>query len=390
MVKNRKEFTNILDDCLDRILVKGESIEQCLQSYPAFARELGPLLKTALFAHKASAVAPRPEFRERARFQFQAALRDMATKKEKRGFFSFSALPRFATVAVSIILALVIAGSGTVAAAGNSLPDSPLYPVKLATETVQLKLAGTPLEKAEVYAKLADKRVTELVKMAEKGKPEQVQKVAQRLNGHLMAMAMEAKANGEVAAMMAGEQVPMMQSPVAAPVPMPRMAAPPSPASTPEPAPDAAAAVAPAVTESAPTPTAPPTPAPVMPPKPAPAPTPKLVPAPMPRPAPGPMPKPVPAPDVTAKKAPAPTKEKAPVAIAPTPPTVTPQPDPNMLAWMQKRAQLKMMVSEKASVNSDAIRKALKNAPESVKPALYQALTVADSGYQQALQSLEK
>ena len=352
MVKNRKEFTNILDDCLDRILVKGESIEQCLQSYPAFASELGPLLKTALFAHKASAVAPRPEFRERARFQFQAALREMATKKEKRGFFSFSALPRFATVAVSIILALVIAGSGTVAAAGNSLPDSPLYPVKIATETVQLKLAGTPLEKAELYAKLADKRVTELVKMAEKGKPEQVQKVAQRLNGLLMAMAMEAKANGEVAAMMAGEQVPMMQSP------------------------EAGAAVAPAVTETVDA---------------ASAPTPKLVPAPMPRPAPGPMPKPVPAPDVTAKKAPAPTKEKAPVAITPTPPTVTPQPlDPNMLAQMQKRAQLKMMVSEKASVNSDAIREALKNAPESVKPALYQALTVADSGYQQALQALEK
>jgi len=350
MVKNRKEFTNILDDCLDRILVKGESIEQCLQSYPAFASELGPLLKTALFAHKASAVAPRPEFRERARFQFQAALREMATKKEKRGFFSFSALPRFATVAVSIILALVIAGSGTVAAAGNSLPDSPLYPVKIATETVQLKLAGTPLEKAELYAKLADKRVTELVKMAEKGKPEQVQKVAQRLNGLLMAMAMEAKANGEVAAMMAGEQVPMMQSP------------------------EAGAAVAPAVTETVDAASAP-----------------KLVPAPMPRPAPGPMPKPVPAPDVTAKKAPAPTKEKAPVAIAPTPPTVTPQPlDPNMLAQMQKRAQLKMMVSEKASVNSDAIREALKNAPESVKPALYQALTVADSGYQQALQALEK
>lgn len=375
MVKNRKEFTNILDDCLDRILVKGESIEQCLQSYPAFARELGPLLKTALFAHKASAVAPRPEFRERARFQFQAALREMAAKKEKRGFFNFGALPRFATMAVSIILALVIAGSGTVAAAGNSLPDSPLYPVKLATETVQLKLAGTPLEKAELYAKLADKRVTELVKMAEKGKPEQVEKVARRLNGHLTAMAMAAKANGEAVAMMGGEQAPMMQAPMMAP--------------TPEPAPEAGAAVAPAVTEPAPTPA--PTPAPVMPPKPAPAPAPNPVPAPMPRPAPGPMPKPVPAPDVTAKKAPAPTKEKAPVAIAPTPLTVTPQPlDPNMLARMQKRAQFKMMVTEKASVNPEAIREALKNAPESVKPALHQALTVADSGYQQALQALEK
>lgn len=363
MVKNRKEFTNILDDCLDRILVQGESIEQCLQSYPGFASELGPLLKTALFTHKASAVAPRPEFRERARFQFQAALREMAVKKEKRSFFNFGGLPRFATVAVSIILALVIVGSGTVAAAGNSLPDSPLYPVKLATETVQLKLAGTPLEKAELYAKLADKRVTELVKMAEKGKPQQVQKITERLNSHLMAMAMAAKANGEAVAMMGtGEQMPTMQ------------------------APEAGAAVAPAVTESAE-----PTPAPVAPPTLAPAPTPKPVPAPMPRPAPGPMPKPVPAPDATAKKAPTPTTEKAPVAIAPTPPAKTPQPlDPNMLARMQKRARLKMMVSEKASVNPEAIREALKNAPESVKPALHQALTVADSGYQQALQALEK
>jgi len=388
MVKNRKEFTNILDDCLDRILVQGESIEQCLQRYPAFASELGPLLKTALFAHKASAVAPRPEFRERARFQFQAALREMAAKKEKRGFFNFGGLPRFATVAVSIILALVIAGSGTVAAAGNSLPDSPLYPVKLATETVQLKLAGTPLEKAELYAKLADKRVTELVKMAEKGKPEQVEKVARRLNGHLTAMAMAAKANGEAVAMMGGEQAPMMQAPMMTPTPapIPRMATPPAPAPTPEPAPDAATAIAPAVTE-----TAEPAPAPVAVPKPAPAPTatPKPIPTPAPKPTPV-APKKV-SPDVTAKKAPAPTKEKAPVAIAPTPLTVTPQPlDPNMLARMQKRAQLKMMVSEKASVNPDAIREALKNAPESVKPALHQALTVADSGYQQALQALEK
>lgn len=369
-MKDRKEFTNVLDDCLDRILVKGESIELCLQKYPSYAKELEPLLKTAFFTHRASAITPRPEFRERARFQFQAALRASAVKKEKRGFFNFGGLPRFATVAVSIILALAIAGGGTVAAAGNSLPDNPLYAVKLATEAVQLRLADTPLEKAEIYAKFADKRVTELVKMAEKGKPEQVQKVAERLNNQLTAMAMAARANGEIVTVMGGEQVPMMQAPVAAPATAP----------TAESAPDAAAEVAPAVVE----------PAPVATPKPAPAPTatPKK---PVPPPTPAPVaPKKV-TPDITAKKAPAPTVEKEPSALAPTPPTKTPQPlDPNTLAKMQKRAQLKGNLKQKAIDNPEAIREALKNAPESIKPFLQQALTVADSGYEQVLEALEK
>ena len=32
-----REFDNILDECLERLLVKGETIEQCLQSYPEHA-----------------------------------------------------------------------------------------------------------------------------------------------------------------------------------------------------------------------------------------------------------------------------------------------------------------------------------------------------------------
>jgi len=36
------------DACLDRITLKGESIEQCLESYPERAAELEPLLRAAL------------------------------------------------------------------------------------------------------------------------------------------------------------------------------------------------------------------------------------------------------------------------------------------------------------------------------------------------------
>ena len=74
-MKRKREFNHTFDECLERLLTGGETIEQCLRSYPEQAEELEPLLKTALAARKASAIQPRPEFRDRARHQFHLALR---------------------------------------------------------------------------------------------------------------------------------------------------------------------------------------------------------------------------------------------------------------------------------------------------------------------------
>ena len=128
-----KEFDNILDECLERLLVKGETIEQCLQGYPEQAADLKPLLQTALAARQAAAVQPRAEFKARARYQFHSALQEWVTRK-RHPFLSW--FPRWATV-VTIVLGILLMGGGTIAAAGYSMPDSPLYPVKLATEQVQ-------------------------------------------------------------------------------------------------------------------------------------------------------------------------------------------------------------------------------------------------------------
>ena len=76
-MKKSREFDNILDECLERLLLKGETVEQCLASYPEQAAELEPLLHTALITKKASAIEPRHEFRARARYQFDSALREM-------------------------------------------------------------------------------------------------------------------------------------------------------------------------------------------------------------------------------------------------------------------------------------------------------------------------
>ena len=184
-MKETEEFNNILDECLERLLVRGETVEQCLASYPGQADELEPLLRTALVTKKALAIQPRPEFKARARYQLGSAFREV---KPKRRFFFLGWQPRWAT-AVAAVLILLLGGGSTVAAAGSSMPDDLLYPVKLATEQVQLTLTRSNMGRAELHAELADRRVAEIIYMADKGDAQQVEVIAQRLDKHLVMVA---------------------------------------------------------------------------------------------------------------------------------------------------------------------------------------------------------
>ena len=206
-MKMSKEFDNILDECLERLLVKGETIEQCLQSYPEQADELSPLLQTALEIKEASAIQPRVEFKARARYQFRATLQEAAARRSRP---LFARLPRWATV-VTIIVGLLLVGGGTVTAAGYSMPDSALYPLKLATENMQLTLTPSTLGKAELSAKLADRRVAEIIYMANKGDARQIEALTQRLNKRLVMLASLAPVQR------AAEQPEVMLAPEAAP-----------------------------------------------------------------------------------------------------------------------------------------------------------------------------
>lgn len=179
-MKNR-EFDNILNDCLERLLVGGETIEQCLQGYPEQASELKPLLETALAARDASAIQPRPDFKARARYQFTSALKEIAPGKS-RPFWGW--FPQWAT-AVAAVLVLLLAAGGTVIAAEGSMPDSPLYSVKLATEQVRLTLTPSQMGKVRLCAEIADRRVAEIAYMANKGDTRQVELITRRLDEKL-------------------------------------------------------------------------------------------------------------------------------------------------------------------------------------------------------------
>jgi hypothetical protein len=179
-----REFNDILDECLERLLVKGGTIEECLASYPEQAAELEPLLQTAVAARKASVIQPRPEFRAKARYQLRSALQAMESKKS-RPFFGWQR--QWVTV-VTVLLVLLSAGGGTVAAASNSMPDNPLYSLKLATEQVQLILTPSDIGKARLCARLADRRVAEIIYIANKGNTQQVEVITQRLDKHLVTL----------------------------------------------------------------------------------------------------------------------------------------------------------------------------------------------------------
>lgn len=189
-----REFEDILDECIDRITLRGEGIEQCLASYPAYSARLEPLLQAALSATKATSAEPRPEFKAAAKYRLLSALR--AGQEKRRGLSFTGRRWRWATLGVALLL-LLLAGAGTVAASTNSLPDEPLYRVKLAAERVQMFFTASDTAKAKLHLKFAERRVKEIVVMAEKDKPEKVEDVTRRLSYHLEKVRPVARALGE-------------------------------------------------------------------------------------------------------------------------------------------------------------------------------------------------
>jgi hypothetical protein len=185
MPKTDKRFNDILNDCLERLLVKGETVDQCLAHEPEVAEALEPLLQTAATAKEAITIEPDAVFRAKARYEFRSALQEAAARKQRP--ISFWRL-RWATV-VATLLIVLSAGSGMVAAANNSMPDGPLYPIKLAVEQLQISLTSSPLDKVKLYAELSDRRVAEIIYLTGKGNVELAEVATRQLDHQLKVIA---------------------------------------------------------------------------------------------------------------------------------------------------------------------------------------------------------
>ncbi len=179
-----RKLADIFNECYERLL-QGESVESCLKRYPKEATKLEPLLKVASTLHtKAASIQARPEFKWQTGIRLEGAF--LYNQRQKLAAVKASiSLRRSWALALTIILAALIAGAGTAAASTQALPDEPLYPVKLATEQVRLSLAFSDIAKTELHARFAENRAWEIAQMVPQGESTNIVMVTERLDAHL-------------------------------------------------------------------------------------------------------------------------------------------------------------------------------------------------------------
>ncbi|MDY6834459.1 MAG: DUF5667 domain-containing protein [Chloroflexota bacterium] len=181
------ELERILDECIDR-MARGDTVAQCLMRYPEHEGMLRPLLEAVAIAHQSSNIQPRPGFKAIAQKQFISNIQYERKRKESRSLPIYIWHPRWATAIVAVLVLLVV-GSGVVAISSSSMPGDALYPVKTASEDVQLTLTFSNMEKAELHTKFAERRSEEMAYVAsEKGDMGEVEEVSSRLSSHLGAV----------------------------------------------------------------------------------------------------------------------------------------------------------------------------------------------------------
>jgi hypothetical protein len=158
-VTDNLDFERTLDICLDR-LQAGATVADCLASYPQHAAQLAPLLQVAsLLETPAGPMMSDQGLRTgEARLLAQAA---RLRARRKAGTLPLTGLIRRLAAAgiAGMVLVCGMLGVGTVSAA--SLPDSPLYPVKQATEAVVTWAAFTPQLQTTVHLAWAERRLDE-------------------------------------------------------------------------------------------------------------------------------------------------------------------------------------------------------------------------------------
>jgi hypothetical protein len=186
----RMDLADTIDAALEQ-LQAGIPIPDILTHQPAHAEALGPLLDTVssldalrpvemptaeellsdrnrflseITVAQIQPVSPGPLVRLGGWIAQRLPWRLTGTNKRrpKEGY-------RMSAILVKLILVLgMVVGSagGTAALANNSLPDSPLYPAKLALEQLRLHAASGSVEEAEVHMNLAQNRVQEMMRLA--------------------------------------------------------------------------------------------------------------------------------------------------------------------------------------------------------------------------------
>ena len=195
----KRGLERTLDECLSQLNTGELGLEEVLARHPEHEAELRPLLRVAMLVRQTPRAVPSRAARAAGRQQLLAAV---VKKKREKAQSQSQARPGLARrlrqkaaalvqpwawphhyfnnmgrqplrLAQAIAAALVIVSlvsAGTVGVAADSLPGSPLYPIKRTAERVQLALTTTPASKARLHMSYAERRLDETRTLWEAGK----------------------------------------------------------------------------------------------------------------------------------------------------------------------------------------------------------------------------
>ncbi len=176
------QFEQILNSALDRVVMRGEPVDDVVNEFPDHADDLRPLVLAALKVRQAASQQPESGLKSRSLARFRSAVLSAQPRASRWS------IPRiwhrgWVTIASVVVVFFAVVGTTAFAASG-SMPDQPLYQVKLATEQIETVVTASPLGKAKVEARLAGKRIEELSYVIDRDKADAAEELSERLSSH--------------------------------------------------------------------------------------------------------------------------------------------------------------------------------------------------------------
>ncbi len=154
------------DDCLTR-LGRGESVADCLKSYPDLSEELRPMLEAAQVTWSISRVPHHVQRRSRSRFLTMLA---QATARRSPRLNAWGMLfQRVVTTTLTLAVGFTLGTTGLYYASASTLPGDSLYGVKRAFEDTRVQLAVSPQQRLELEEQYNTVRETEVEQLLTTG-----------------------------------------------------------------------------------------------------------------------------------------------------------------------------------------------------------------------------
>jgi hypothetical protein len=154
------------DDCLTRLGL-GESVADCLKSYPDLSEELRPMLEAAQVTWSISRVPHHVQRRSRSRFLTILA---QATARRSPRLNAWGMLfQRVVTTTLTLAVGFTLGTTGLYYASASTLPGDSLYGVKRAFEDTWVQLAVSPQQRLELEEQYNAVRETEVEQLLTTG-----------------------------------------------------------------------------------------------------------------------------------------------------------------------------------------------------------------------------